>query len=558
VTPRGSLWPDHLGRGAWLGGLGLAIHLFLARQAGVPLGLPLDDAWIHAAFARHLADGTGWTLLGSGGGGESSLLWPLLLAPSEWLGRGSIVWSLFLGGLSWLLLPALTGSLHPRPALRLPLTVAVATCGPLVFHALSGMETLPALTLGVWALLAFSRGRPTAAAWLAGAAAGLRPDAILLAGVLWVGEVDARREAGEGFARASRAAARTVAPAVGLWLVALLGLSLLSGSFPPSTLDGRRWALGLGPWGDFAGQGDAVQAFLWAWPSALARDLGLGAWSVSWPEPWGRGVRLAWQAVAALAMTGGAWSVVRGAGRVRERAALRLLVVWTLWILCFYCLTVPDRGHAGRYQPQVYLVAMALLASGVSLPLRRGGPARWVVPPTAALLGFGLAVSVVLGGANWAESVAHLNRVHGRAARDLPSVAGPGARVAVFDVGRVAYDAEVDLLDISALADPALAEAIQAGWLRDALHERGATHVLLPVFGPDDASPRSLRARLGLRGPGLLAIAEWESPEAEWSVSFASIGHAFRRLVLYELLPTPGDGIGRVRDRRLYSPHADR
>lgn len=558
MTGSGSLRPDHLGRGAWLAGIGLVIHLFLARQAGVGLGLPLDDAWIHAAFARHLAQGGEWTLLGAGGAGESSLLWPLLLAPAEWFGRAAAAWGLFLGGLSWLLLPALVGSLHPRASLRLPVTAAVATCGPLVFHALSGMETLPALTLGVWSLLAFSRGRTRTAAWMAGAAAWFRPDAVLLAAVLWVGEVDARRDEGTGARDAMVSASRVVLPAVGLWLVALLALSWLSGSFPPSTLDGRRWALGLGPWGDFRGQGEAVQAFLWSWPSALARDLGLGAWSGSLPGPWGRWLRWTWQASAALALATGAWAVVRQAGRARDRAALRLLVVWTLWVLCFYCLAIPDRGHAGRYQPQVFLLAVAMAATGLATltTLPRG---RWVSPPLAALLGFGLAVSVVQGGANWVESVGHLERVHGRAARDLAEVAGPGARVAVFDVGRVAYDAPVDLLDISALADRALASALRDDTLLPALTERGATHVLLPVFGPDDDAPGSLRDRLGLRGPVLRPVAEWSSPEDDWSVSFASIGHAFRRLILYELT-TPGDAdaIGRASDARVYSPHADR
>ncbi len=67
----------------------LAGAVLAARLGGVGLGLPLDDAWIHAAFARNLARDHVWGLLaGVPSGGESSLLWPVLLLPGE-LGGGS-------------------------------------------------------------------------------------------------------------------------------------------------------------------------------------------------------------------------------------------------------------------------------------------------------------------------------------------------------------------------------------------------------------------------------------------------------------------------------------
>ena len=70
--------------------LGIVACLAWARVQGVALGLPLDDGWIHAAFARHLANGGVWGLFsGERSGGESSALWPLLLMLGEFFGASA-------------------------------------------------------------------------------------------------------------------------------------------------------------------------------------------------------------------------------------------------------------------------------------------------------------------------------------------------------------------------------------------------------------------------------------------------------------------------------------
>ncbi len=99
-TPR----PERNATTRWCGLAGalalLGAGLLFLDTGGV---LPLDDAWIHLAFAKHLAESGQWGLLaGQPSGGETSPGYPLLLTLAE-LGPFSLgaAWALALGTLSY-------------------------------------------------------------------------------------------------------------------------------------------------------------------------------------------------------------------------------------------------------------------------------------------------------------------------------------------------------------------------------------------------------------------------------------------------------------------------
>lgn len=511
-------WP--LGATAAL--LGLALLLVRLRHDHVPLGLPLDDAWIHCAFASHLARFGEWGLFAHRpSGGESSPLWPVLLSLGELGGwHAAPRLALVLGAMFFIPLPALLAALATgRPAARWVAVVA-ALWGPLLFLALSGMETIAALTVSMTALYWFSRGRTMAAGLWAGAAAFLRPDALLLLGVLTL----MRRD-------------RSLVPG---WVVAGAALSilaLLEGRFPPATLGGRRWLMGLPPqleWG-FLGHGgfDLVTQ----WVRAVGADLGGGRVLSAHPSRGLEAVRWLWKISVLVVLVPGCLRLLRGGHRRSQ--GRRALLLWTATALAFYALVLPSRGHVGRYQAMVHLVLALTAVEGLFGLWNAPGRLRWVAVVPTVLLGLGWVGGLVEISGLWTDAVAHLDRVHLRAAAELERLPEGESRVAIFDVGAAAYLHDGEMLDLSGLSDPSLAcrlprasEGAVARWLR----ARKATHLLLPIWrdGAADGLDRRLGLELG-HGMRLTELRRWKSPPGEWARAFQFSGNAFPQLVLYRL-----------------------
>lgn len=223
--------PAHEGRARWLAAL--AAVLLGALMLPGPDDFPLDDAWIHLAYAKSLRLGDGlsynpgdWEL------GCSSPLWALVLA--AWPTTGAPVRAVQLLGL---LLHGLTAWIaahlgmdlarrrasveHPLPVLSMTLLCGVlVACTPtLVQAATSGMEVslTAALVLAVtWAALG---GHPTAAAVTGVLVVWARPEALgfvlALAGVL----LPSRWRAGGRARRAPLYAALGALVALAAWML---------------------------------------------------------------------------------------------------------------------------------------------------------------------------------------------------------------------------------------------------------------------------------------------------------------------------------------------------
>jgi len=198
--------------------LGFAFVRWLAPGYLSGRGFPLDDAWIHAVYARSIAHG-GKLAYNPGelAAGETSPLYPLVLAlPHALLGttRAIVLATKALGLLLHastatvvfvLVRRAVLGAVAPLAAFAAALLVLVQP--DLLAASVSGMEVPLATTLLVGAVLAHTSERLVLAAVLAGLAYLARPEtAVALIAVYG--------------ARAARTSSRALSPLAGVALAA--------------------------------------------------------------------------------------------------------------------------------------------------------------------------------------------------------------------------------------------------------------------------------------------------------------------------------------------------
>jgi hypothetical protein len=184
--------PDSIA--AWLG-----IPLF-----GVALlwlwfsyGYVEDDAFIHLEFARSFAEGAGFAFNGRLVNGDTAPLWVVLLAAMHSLGAGWIAASKILGCIGvavaasgiWRVASSLSGGSPERNYLA-PACLLATALNPYFIHwSFSGMESVSALGVSLWAIWAiFSSPAPewrrlAAGALLLSIAPLLRPELLLLSAV---------------------------------------------------------------------------------------------------------------------------------------------------------------------------------------------------------------------------------------------------------------------------------------------------------------------------------------------------------------------------------------
>ena len=150
-------------------------------------GFPLDDAWIHAQFARNLALGHGFSYNpGVPVSGSTAPLWTLLTAAGYLVTGASVLTGKLLGvmflGLSVGFAYALVRHITDDPREALFAAIVTGTLPRLVWASLSGMEVTLAVTLtlaGVMAHILYNRPgdrRQHLAAVLFGLATLTRPE----------------------------------------------------------------------------------------------------------------------------------------------------------------------------------------------------------------------------------------------------------------------------------------------------------------------------------------------------------------------------------------------
>jgi arabinofuranosyltransferase len=400
------------------------LGLYLLREraiAGGP-GLPLDDAWIHLHFARNIAEGAGFSYNpGRPMAGSTAPLWTLLLAGVFALAGPSLAAAKTVG-----VVVTVAAALVLRRAaivwgsargVALVVAVAFLWSRPVAWGALSGMEVSLAALLVAAALVAHGHEAEVATAAFAALAVLARPEAALLVPLLLLAApFRARRLA--VFAVVTVA---IVAPAVWFNLKT-------TGALIPATAAAKveggllGWLLGLREPAATTWIHRPLQFF-----GAWVRWLG----STNWLLP--------------VSLVPAIWIAGRRWGRALGVPALAL-VVHPLGM----ALLAPYRDpafQAGRYS--IHLLPIAFLLFTV-LAGEFGRRRR------AALVGYLVVALVMLpvGAERYGWAVQNINAMQVHLGRWVDGHVPPDARLAVNDIGAIAYFSRREIIDLMGLVTP--------------------------------------------------------------------------------------------------------
>lgn len=408
----------------------VAVALFLGASARLHgLGFPLDDAWIHQTYARHLAERGEWAFLpGEPSAGSTSPLWTAALAVGRAAQIPPMLWTYGLGTFL-LVLTAWIGAgwaarrLPDRAGAGLLAGGLLAVEWHLVWAGLSGMETLAAacLALGVLSLLDEGR-RPS---WLIGLLVGLgvwlRPDALTLALPLgWVLLVRPGRSTRQRVREACSAAA-----ALALVVLPYLAFNrALSDEWWPSTFYAKQ----------------AEYAALRALPLAgrLAAQFGVGL-------------------VGAGALLAPGWLVVGWESLRRSRVEDLAPLLWAAGFLGLYALRLPVTYQHGRYAIPALPALLVVGAIGVlrrAQPRAPGALPRVVSRAWLAAAPLTAAAFLALGAGAYARDVAIIETEMVAAARWIAVHTEDGALIAAHDIGALGYFGGRRIVDLAGLVSP--------------------------------------------------------------------------------------------------------
>lgn len=443
--------------------LGSEVYLLDGRT-----GFPLDDSWIHLAFARNLAAGHGMALdPGHLVAGSTGPLWTALAAPGAAVPVDDLAWMKLLGigfhlagvGLTWLLarglglgrglaflaaaLTAGTGWLlwSALSGLEIPLFVCLALAGMVLHLAERADPGRPPLSLPVLGLAILAR--PEGLVLLACAAADRllrferRPDGALV----WVAPAPADlRRLGAGLLLAGLA----VVP-LALFHVAIGGSPL------PTTLGAKT-----------AG-GPTVHL-------PRLRYLHEAAGVLFRSHPW----------LTVLAPAG-AVAMVRGLGRRDDRGLLPVL--WLAGLpLAYACIDprsgAPLLGNFGRYLFPLFPVLVVVGILGLrplaeALGADRPGTGRGVrLRRLAAVLALALLVTPTLASGTrtaglYLRNVSDVEAGDVRMARWLAGRLPEEAVLAAVDIGALAAILPNRIVDVAGIADPELHDHLRRARERD-------------------------------------------------------------------------------------------
>jgi hypothetical protein len=479
--------PLWLGLAALVGGFYL---LTVALGLGVA-GFPLDDAWIHQAYARNLATTGQWAFVpGQTSAGSTSPLWSLLLSLGYWLGVPYRAWTYGLG----IVALGLTGWTVTRLGLRFFPTKSLA--GPvagflcvlewhLVWASVSGMETilytwLSVLVVGLW-LAAESRSTLTDGDW------GEDPARARWSTFgLWLGL---------GFVGGLLVLARPE----GLGLIGLIGVAVgWRLRHMPARLS-RTWlAIGVGlalpliPYLIFHYTTTGLP-----FPNTFyAKQEEYRALLTGHPV-WRR-----WLMMAGVTLVGGqvlllpgflyaVWrsiSKLRSPGAEPEPGAYGALLCATWWFvhLALYALRLPVTYQHGRYQIPVIPFFVLLGVGGTDYLLRPQARAMLMRVISQALMAAILLLFLaflVIGARAYATDVAFIQGEMIAIVGWLEANVPPDALIAVHDIGAIGYFTPRPLLDLAGLVTPEVIPFItDEARLIEFMQAQGADYV---VFFPD-------------------------------------------------------------------------
>lgn len=494
------------------------------------IGFPLDDSWIHQVIARNLVEyhSFGFTP-GVTSSGSSSTLWTLVLALNYALFThiSPVVFALGLNSILLTTCGLLLWHMAVKDGLPraegLALAVLPGLSGNLGWLAFTGMEHLMfmAISLGAIALWFWNDTtiKPSVFTGLAlGALFLTRPEGLGLCGILFV----LYRWCGRNLKDVARAGTIAVLMIIPSFLLNLK----TSGSLLPMTLRGRRFMYS-GHDTLHVGRSSFRGLILNTYKDILAHHF------------FHRSTGLVVLFFVALAFYG-LFVLLR---RFPNRTAV--LGLWATLDYVSYCVTLPEPGHGGRYQPFVLLLFPPLIALALIDLSRRvanliRAPRAKVYLEWVSIGAIALVTAATLP--RWEvalrDSITDINTTHKKLALWINDHYPPSTKMAVFDIGAIGYFAKIDLLDLGGLVDRNYLPYLVRGQVATYLRERGVEYVILPHTGNDTHFGDLLHL---LHNPAirLVPIHTEAADYTVWDGGFVYTGNAFQEQTLYRIVQVP-------------------
>jgi hypothetical protein len=442
-----------------------AVAAFVAAErwiAGAP-GLPLDDAWIHLHFARNLAEGAGFSYNpGTPVAGSTAPLWTLVLGGAFALVGPSLLAPKVLG----VVLTASAALVSRQAALAWGATPLAATgtafalvwTAALAWGALSGMEVSLAALLVSAALAAHAHDRPRLVAGLAALAPLARPESAILIPLF-------------ALARPPRARRLAVFGAIAALLLApSMVFNLATTGTPLPATVAAKVDGGLVGW--LAGADVSLRRALLERPWQFGREwvgwLAATHWLLPLLIP--IGVVRAWR---------------------RHGPALGLPALGLVVHPLAMALLAPYRGpgfQEGRYS--MHLLPLALVVVAAALPIS----GRWQRAGIAIYLVVALAL-LPRAAERYGWAVQNINAMQVHLGHWVDSHVPPRARLALNDVGAIAYVSRRQVIDLMGLVTPEIApyrRRGEAGVIDFVSRTCPDFVIVFPAWFPDLTARRSL------------------------------------------------------------------
>lgn len=461
-----------------------------------PLEFPMDDSYIHFVYAENLSEHGRlfFNTVDEKGVGTSSLLWVLILGAGNLAGL-SMHWVAKLVGIACLaavgigLYKLLLPLLSPWVAFGGALLVIIS--GHMLWFALSGMETMLFLALGILALLCYRKERW---GWL-GVALGLliitRLEGMILALVIGGFDIWRRRGIRSGLVV-------TVAVTCLICCPWILYLWLRTGYFIPTSGIGRHfsnitsiqvatahsdslaWLSGFPAMAyPLTWIGYSIEFILggFALPAPyIFIDLGIGSFSY----------KLSVWAILGLAtvVLPLLWIscrrlVIYLKSQSWEKDMVRLpLLIFLFWVvlhnLC-YMIYLPILGSASRYASLNHIALWLAFGLGIS----HLGKSRYKFWLAAGLTIIALA-NTVYWNRVYDANLEHMLKVRIPAAEYIRKQIPDSETCAAFDVGALRYYSQRPLVDLGGLIDPNLIQWFTEGRFDQYLIENKVTCLVIP------------------------------------------------------------------------------
>jgi arabinofuranosyltransferase len=401
----------------------LLLFAWVERQVAGVSGFPLDDSWIHLHFARNLAEGAGFAYNpGRPVAGSTAPLWTLLLGAGALVAGATVAMTKAAGVACALGAAVLTRraalAWGAPPKVALAAALALLWTGPIAWGALSGMEVTLAALLVAGALAAHAGGRDLAAASLASLAVAARPEAALLLPFLLLA----------GALTPGRLAAFVLVPvAVGAPMVAFSYATV--GAPYPATAAAK------------------VEGGLLGWLGGVREPLTVTLAARPWAflTEW---VGWLWTTHALLPL------VLAPAIVLAWRRGGRRLGLVTLVLLAHplgMALLAPYRGpgfQEGRYSIHLLPLAIVAVAAGFGPTLGRWRRALTLVWLALALW------AVVPASERYAWGVQNIEAMQVAIGQWIDGHAPRTARLAVNDIGAIAFVSRREIVDLMGLVTP--------------------------------------------------------------------------------------------------------